>query len=93
MQRRSRLPAVKALLHIMAYGNYEGKNNRRPSVREMFTRKGLLASEWYAERLATSKARHSDVDKTRKTRWNQQAYRRSREADLARVSRQTIWTN
>jgi len=40
----------------MAYGNYEGKTIDDPSVREMFTRKGLLASEWYAERLATKQS-------------------------------------
>ena len=50
-------PPIKALLHIMAFGNYQGKGIDDPSLREMFTRKGLLASDWYAERLATKQKR------------------------------------
>ncbi|HVW08230.1 MAG TPA: hypothetical protein VHC90_06590 [Bryobacteraceae bacterium] len=50
-------PPIRALLHIMAYGNFEGKTVEDPSIREMFTREALLASDWYAERLATKQKR------------------------------------
>ncbi|CAG7855816.1 hypothetical protein MCAMS1_00085, partial [biofilm metagenome] len=44
-------PPLKALLHIMAYGNYEGKTINDPALRELFTLDYLLASDWYLERL------------------------------------------
>ncbi|MCX6150259.1 MAG: hypothetical protein NTX22_07035 [Ignavibacteriales bacterium] len=46
-------PPLKAILFIMANGNYEGKNVDDPSIREMFTRKNLLSSDWYMDRLMT----------------------------------------
>ncbi len=46
-------PPLKALLHIMRDGNYQGKTLSDPSIREMFTRESILASDWYAERLMT----------------------------------------
>lgn len=50
-------PPLRALLHIMAHGHWEGKDARHPDVRAMFTREALLASEWYRERLATKQRR------------------------------------
>ncbi len=44
-------PPVKALLHIMAYGEYEGVREGDDRLLKMFTREWLLASEWYADRL------------------------------------------
>jgi phosphoenolpyruvate carboxykinase (diphosphate) len=44
-------PPIKALLHIMAYGEFEGKRANDPRIRELFTREYLLASDWYHERL------------------------------------------
>jgi hypothetical protein len=44
-------PPLKALLHIMAYGAYEGIRDDDPQLLAMFTRESLLESEWYAERL------------------------------------------
>jgi phosphoenolpyruvate carboxykinase (diphosphate) len=44
-------PPVKALLHIMAYGEYEGKREDDPGIRALFTRESLLASDWYRNRL------------------------------------------
>ncbi len=44
-------PPLKALLHIMAKGHYEGKSINDESIREMFTRDNLLQSDWYQERL------------------------------------------
>jgi hypothetical protein len=49
-------PPIKALLHIMAYGDYEGKRENDPAVRTLFTRESLLASDWYRERLETQQA-------------------------------------
>jgi hypothetical protein len=46
-------PPLKALLHIMAHGNFEGKGADAPEVRALFTREHLLASDWYAARLET----------------------------------------
>lgn len=45
------IPPLKALLHIMAYGNYEGKTVTDPDIRGMFEREYVLSSEWYKERL------------------------------------------
>jgi hypothetical protein len=45
-------PPLKALLHIMATGSWNGKGINDPAVRAMFTRQHLLASDWYKVRLA-----------------------------------------
>jgi hypothetical protein len=45
-------PPLRALLHIMASGSFEGKDAQHPDVRAMFTRENLLASKWYRQRLA-----------------------------------------
>jgi hypothetical protein len=50
-------PPLRALLHIMAHGHYEGMTAADPGVREMFTREHLLASDWYRERLETKQQR------------------------------------
>jgi hypothetical protein len=44
-------PPLKALLHIMKDGKYEGEGLESPNIRELFTRESMLASDWYAERL------------------------------------------
>jgi len=43
---------LQALLHIMLQDNWEGKNLDTPEFRALFTRETLLASDWYAARLA-----------------------------------------
>jgi phosphoenolpyruvate carboxykinase (diphosphate) len=50
-------PPLKALLHIMARGSYEGKTANDPEIRALFTREALLASDWYRERLAMKQQR------------------------------------
>ena len=50
-------PPLKALLHIMAHGHYEGKDANHPAVRALFKREALLASDWYHERLAIKQQR------------------------------------
>jgi phosphoenolpyruvate carboxykinase (diphosphate) len=44
-------PPLKALLHVMLYDQWEGKDLAHPELRALFTREALLASDWYAARL------------------------------------------
>ncbi|MES9912964.1 MAG: hypothetical protein ABW126_11290 [Candidatus Sedimenticola sp. 4PFRAG1] len=50
-------PPLKALLYIMATGEYEGMDVHDPKIRSMFTRDYLLGSGWYRERLEIKQAR------------------------------------
>jgi hypothetical protein len=45
-------PPLKALLHIMLHDQFEGRGLDHPEIRKLFTRENLLASPWYAARLA-----------------------------------------
>jgi hypothetical protein len=45
-------PPLQALLHIMAHGQHEGRDAGHPDFRALFTRQNILASDWYAARLA-----------------------------------------
>jgi len=45
-------PPLRALLHIMRDDQFEGRNLNHPDLRALFTRENLLASDWYAARLA-----------------------------------------
>jgi hypothetical protein len=47
----SAIPPLKILLHIMAYGHYEGKDIGHPDLRKQFDRDFVVESEWYKERL------------------------------------------
>ena len=44
-------PPLKALLHIMAKGDYEGKTLADAEVRELFSPTSFVESAWYEERL------------------------------------------
>jgi phosphoenolpyruvate carboxykinase (diphosphate) len=48
---------LKALLHIMAYGDYEGKSINDPAIRNLFSQAYLLQSDWYQERLKIKQQR------------------------------------
>jgi hypothetical protein len=50
-------PPLKALLHVMAYGHYEGMGIEHPRVRALFDRETMLQSPWYHERLITKQTR------------------------------------
>jgi len=50
-------PPLQALLHIMAYGTYQGGTVDDPAIRNMFTRDYLLHSDWYQERLRIKQQR------------------------------------
>jgi hypothetical protein len=54
-------PPLRALLHVMAHGHYEGMTAANPKLRAMFTREHLLASDWYRERLRTKQRRDVDL--------------------------------
>ncbi len=57
-------PPLQALLHIMAYGEYEGKTIDDASIREMFTRDYLMQSDWYQQRLRIKQERDAALWKT-----------------------------
>jgi len=65
-------PPLKALLHIMADGQYEGKSISDPTIREMFTRDYLLQSDWYQQRLEIKQQRDSELWQQHKTYIQQQ---------------------
>lgn len=44
-------PPLRAVLHIMRDGAWEGRGAEDPAFRALFTRKALLASDWYRARL------------------------------------------
>ncbi len=50
-------PPLKALLAIMAYGQYNGLDVHAPEIRAMFTREALLESDWYRQRLQVKRER------------------------------------
>ena len=54
-------PPLKALLHIMAEGHYQGKDLADPDIRRLFTREALLESDWYRERLSIKQQRDADL--------------------------------
>ena len=54
-------PPLKALLHIMVHGHYQGKDARDPEIRALFTREALLASDWYRERLHVKQERDVEL--------------------------------
>jgi hypothetical protein len=50
-------PPLRALLHIMARGQWEGMSIGDPRLRAMFSRESVLASDWYQERLHAKQER------------------------------------
>jgi len=46
-------PPLKALLEIMAHGNWEGKGLMDPEFRGLFNPEAILSSDWYKRRLDT----------------------------------------
>jgi hypothetical protein len=45
-------PPLRALLSIMAYGEFEGKDAHHPVIRQLFTLEAMRSSAWYGERLS-----------------------------------------
>ncbi len=57
-------PPIKALLHIMANGTYNGMTEKDDAFRSLFRRENVMSSEWYKARLRMKQ----DRDKTLWTR-------------------------
>ena len=45
-------PPLQCLLHIMAHGHHQGRDVNHPEIRALFKRENVIASDWYAARLA-----------------------------------------
>ena len=54
-------PPLKALLHIMVHGSYEGMTVHDARFRALFTRESLLASDWYRARLRAKQQRDVEL--------------------------------
>jgi hypothetical protein len=50
-------PPLRALIHIMAHGQFDGMGIADSRLRGMFTREYLLSSDWYRARLAVKQER------------------------------------
>jgi hypothetical protein len=95
---RNACPPLKALLHIMLYDQWEGKTLESPEFRKLFTRENLLASDWYAARLAAKQKvdrnlwmRHVDyLDKFLKRTSHAEEAARLNIADRLARARQTL---
>ncbi|MEZ0265472.1 MAG: hypothetical protein ACAI43_12155 [Phycisphaerae bacterium] len=78
-------PPLKALLHVMAHGQWQGKGAHDPELRRMFTREALLASDWYRKRLATKQARDVALWKRHVAYIEQYAADRAHTGDATRL--------
>ena len=58
-------PPLKALLHVMRDGTWEGKGADDPALRGLFTREALMASDWYKARLEAQKTVDSQLWESR----------------------------
>jgi hypothetical protein len=45
------IPPVRAILHVMAEGHFEGRKLEDPAIRRLFDRDYVLSSDWYKARL------------------------------------------
>lgn len=54
------IPPLKILLHIMAYGHFEGKDLSNPELRRYFDREYVIESDWYKARLHLKQQKDSD---------------------------------
>ena len=51
------IPPLKALLHIMAHGEFEGKTIADQEVRDLFDREKVRSQDWYHDRLKAKQER------------------------------------
>ena len=58
-------PPLKALLHIMKDGEFEGRDLSHPEIRDLFCREKMAASDWFQARLDSQV--QSDISRTEKT--------------------------
>ena len=78
-------PPLKALLHIMAEGSYNGMGLNDSELRSMFTRDAMLSSEWYRRRLETRQQRDIALWKRHTTTLESFLADSSRTGDAARL--------
>jgi hypothetical protein len=55
------IPPLKALVHIMATGTFEGKGISDPEIRGLFDRQTALESDWYKERIKIKQSRKAEA--------------------------------
>ena len=51
------IPPLQILIHMMAYGHYNGKEMSDPELRATFDREAIINSDWYKERLKLKQAK------------------------------------
>lgn len=54
-------PPLRALLHVMRDGNWEGRSADDAAFRSLFTREAMLSSAWYRRRLEAQQAIETDL--------------------------------
>jgi phosphoenolpyruvate carboxykinase (diphosphate) len=75
-------PPLKALLHIMKDGHFEGRTIEDPSIRSLFSYESVIHSDWYRDRLAAF--RESELRRLNKIKRNVEVYlARPSNAELA----------
>ncbi|MCK5902491.1 MAG: hypothetical protein KAG28_05015 [Cocleimonas sp.] len=65
-------PPLKALLYIMATGEYKGRTIQHDEIRALFDRDAMLQSDWYQKRLETKQQR--DITQWKKLCKNLEAF-------------------
>ncbi|MBK5262903.1 MAG: hypothetical protein JJE17_10105, partial [Peptostreptococcaceae bacterium] len=61
------IPPIKAILNIMAYGEYQGHTINDSFVRDLFKKETVLSSDWYAARLKSKQNIDADLLKKKIT--------------------------
>ncbi len=56
-------PPLKALLHIMVEGNYQGMTLASAEFRQQFSRESMLTSDWYQDRLRSQQQKDIEICK------------------------------
>jgi hypothetical protein len=64
-------PPIKALLHVMAHGHYNGMTEKDPAFRALFGREALMESDWYKDRLRVKQERDKALWSRHKCALNQ----------------------
>ncbi len=54
-------PPLKAILYIMAKGEYKGRTIQHQEIRDLFKRETMLKSNWYQQRLKTKQKREIEL--------------------------------
>jgi hypothetical protein len=75
-------PPLRALLHLMRDGTWEGRGPDDPAFRRMFTRDAVLASDWYRARLEAKRVVDAQLWE-RHARYLEKFLQRQNYADVA----------